>query len=416
MVVQSYGAAVSSATVPRISRTAASNAGQPSPPARAPSSSTRADAEAVARVVPSLLRWYACHARDLPWRRTTDPYGIWISEVMLQQTRVETVRSFWERWTKRLPTLDALARARPDTVLKLWEGLGYYRRARDLQAAARAIQRDHQGRFPRVREELLQLPGIGPYTAGAICSIAYNQPTPVLDGNVIRVLTRLRGIRTDPRGHDIQKRLWSMAEVMVRHAGSVQRSGQRSCGNLNQALMELGATVCLPRAPRCELCPIRSKCAARAQAATHRIPALPLRLKPIERRVAVLTVNCGGRFLVQRRPAGTVNSRLWEFPSFPLDGDSAPEWTQALRALGISCSERSDPWLTLQHSITRYRFLIQVHRAEAERHPCSDRAAERWCTPSELDGLPMSAAHRKIVRNLVRTLSSELPSAPSASR
>jgi A/G-specific adenine glycosylase len=386
--------------VPRITP---SSPEAPNPPASSRNTPAIRDEQALLRVVPLLLLWYRRHARDLPWRHTTDPYAIWISEVMLQQTRVETVRPFWLRWLKRLPTLDSLARARPDTILKLWEGLGYYRRARDLQAAARVIQRQHQSRFPRDLDSLLQLPGIGPYTAGAICSIAFNQPTPILDGNVIRVLTRLRGIQTNPRQPQVQTRLWLIADALVRRAARLQRGGQRACADLNQALMELGATLCLPRAPRCDLCPLRSECVARINASTHRIPALPGRSEPIERRVAVLTLRRGGRFLVRRRPSGSVNGRLWEFPSVPLDGNASPDWDQTLATCGGSWSAGPDPWLTLDHSITRYRFRIQVHRAESSngnRHPST---AERWCTAQELDRLPMSAAHRKIARRLIET-------------
>jgi A/G-specific adenine glycosylase len=148
-----------------------------------------------ARLVPLLLAWYGVHARDLPWRRTTDPYAIWISEIMLQQTQVATVIPYWTRWMRALPTVQALARARPERVLKLWEGLGYYRRARNLQAAARLIRDRHAGMFPESQEAILELPGIGRYTAGAIGSIAFNLPTPILDGNIVRVLTRLHGIR-----------------------------------------------------------------------------------------------------------------------------------------------------------------------------------------------------------------------------
>ncbi|HEX4644651.1 MAG TPA: A/G-specific adenine glycosylase, partial [Verrucomicrobiae bacterium] len=172
-------------------------------------------------VVAALLTWFAQNARDLPWRRTRDPYAIWVSEIMLQQTQVKTVIPYWERWMKALPTIKALARATPEKIHKLWEGLGYYTRVRNLQKAAQKIMADHDGQFPETYEEILALPGIGRYTAGAICSIAFNQPTPILDGNVIRVLTRLFAIRENPRDKSTNNQLWQLAEQLVSEAAKL---------------------------------------------------------------------------------------------------------------------------------------------------------------------------------------------------
>ena len=197
----------------------------------------------------TLLRWYRRHRRSLPWRGTRDPYRVWVSEIMLQQTRVETVRDYYRRWLREFPTLAALARAPVARVLKLWEGLGYYSRARNLHRAARQIR----GRVPETVAELQQLPGIGRYTAGAIASIAFGQRAPVVDGNVARVFTRVFA-RTD--------RHWELAEVLL---------PSRNCGDFNQALMELGALVCLPVQPRCEKCPLRGVC-RRGQLPARRRP------------------------------------------------------------------------------------------------------------------------------------------------
>jgi A/G-specific adenine glycosylase len=194
-----------------------------------------------------LLAWFEQNARDLPLRQTRDPYAIWISEIMLQQTQTETVKAYYARFLKRLPSVRHLARARLHTVLKLWEGLGYYARARHLHEAARVIVRDHGGAFPRTREGLMSLPGIGRYTAGAIASIAFGQAEPVLDGNVTRVLCRVFAVRTDPRKADTRDGLWSWAARLA-------ASGRP--GDVNQGLMELGATVCVPRHPRCGDCPL----------------------------------------------------------------------------------------------------------------------------------------------------------------
>ena len=177
-------------------------------------------------IVQSLLAWFAQNARDLPWRHTRDPYAIWVSEIMLQQTQVKTVLPYWERWMRALPNLGALARARPERLHKLWEGLGYYTRVRNLQHAAQIIGENHGGQIPEDFDDLLALPGIGHYTAGAICSIAFNQPKPILDGNVIRVLARLYGIASDPRGPKTNARLWQIAEELVRQAAKAEaRSG-----------------------------------------------------------------------------------------------------------------------------------------------------------------------------------------------
>ncbi len=219
-----------------------------------------------------LLDWYRKNARPLPWRNTTDPYAIWVSEIMLQQTQVKTVIPFWERWMQELPTVQALAKADPDQVLKLWEGLGYYRRARHMQLAAKRVIEEHRGRFPNDYEAILTLPGIGPYTAGAICSIAFDQPVPILDGNVERVLARIYGIRSNPKERKTSKRLWKLARDWVEAA---QHFGKGSCSALNQGLMELGAMICIPRSPRCGSCPLRDGCSACKHDSSDRIPAIP---------------------------------------------------------------------------------------------------------------------------------------------
>src|SRR5437867_10485667 len=179
-------------------------------------------------VIP-LLKWFCRNARDLPWRHTRDPYAIWVSEIMLQQTQVKTVIPYWQRWMAELPAIAALAKATPERVLKLWEGLGYYTRARNLQAAAQLIMAEHGGRFPRELPQVLALPGVGRYTAGAICSIAFNQPAPILDGNVVRLLTRLFGIQENPRQPAANAQLWALAEQLVGGVAKGRHDGDRNC-------------------------------------------------------------------------------------------------------------------------------------------------------------------------------------------
>src|SRR5258707_919982 len=203
------------------------------------------------RIVRDLLAWFGDHARDLPWRRTCNPYAIWVSEIMLQQTQVKTVIPYWERWMGALPTLQDLAEANAETIHKLWEGLGYYTRVRNMQKAAREIVANHAGQFPREHEAILELPGIGPYTAGAISSIAFNEPKAILDGNVVRVLARLFGIAENAREKSTNEKLWQLAEALVTTAAQPanQTRHPQSCSHLNQALMELGALICTPRQP-----------------------------------------------------------------------------------------------------------------------------------------------------------------------
>ena len=213
------------------------------------------------RLAPQIIKWFCANARDLPWRHTLDPYAVWVSEIMLQQTQVRTVIPFWNRWMKRLPTIAKLANAREPTILKLWEGLGYYSRVRNLQKAARQIQEGHQGAFPTNPLDIKALIGVGRYTGGAISSIAFDLPEPILDGNVIRVLTRVFGIVGDPKSKVVNERLWDQAGELVvstkmgvsaSRADSMVFAGERSL--LNQGMMELGATVCLPSNPDCGTC------------------------------------------------------------------------------------------------------------------------------------------------------------------
>ena len=260
---------------------------------------------------------------------------------MLQQTQVKTVMPYWQRWMQTLPTIEAVASARLEQIHKLWEGLGYYTRVRNLQKAAQTIVERHGGEFPRSFGEVLALPGIGRYTAGAICSIAFNQPTPILDGNMMRVLTRVFGISGNPRAPKVNDRLWHIAERLVQAAANGHgckagsriarprsRRGSAASGaartdhpapnassHLNQALMELGALICTPKQPQCGVCPAASYCSAYRQGRVHELPRPTPRARTTPRRFIALVVERRSRFLVQQRPAGVVNAHLWEFPN-----------------------------------------------------------------------------------------------------
>ena len=312
---------------------------------------------------------------------------------MLQQTQVKTVVPYWERWMTRLPTVKALARASEHRVLKLWEGLGYYSRARNLQRAAKVVVAEHGGAFPSDFDTVLTLPGIGRYTAGAICSIAFNQPHPVVDGNVIRVLTRLFGIRGNPKERRTNDKLWSLATGLVEAAKKLDPANGSS--HFNQSLMELGATICLPQNPRCENCPVRRACVARVTGCINQFPELPQRAASTERRVAAFVLEREGRYLVHQRPARVVNQGLWEFPNIEVaNGLTLPEL--ARKHLGLDLAD-VQAVSTIRHTITRYRITMEVFRCRAPRKRVP---AGKWLTLRELIRLPFPSAHRKILTQI----------------
>ncbi|MDF2960406.1 MAG: A/G-specific adenine glycosylase [Paenibacillus sp.] len=256
-----------------------------------------------------LLNWYRRHRRDLPWRRSSNPYYIWISEVMLQQTRVDTVIPYFHRFIERFPTMEALADAPEEDVLKLWEGLGYYSRARNLQGAIREVQERYGGTVPDTKEEISTLKGVGPYTAGAILSIAYNKPEPAVDGNVMRVLSRYFLIE-----EDIMKP--STRGIMEKLAKELIPEG--AAGDFNQALMELGAMVCTPRSPHCLTCPVMEHCSARDAGMEEELPVKKKAKPPRpEYRVAAIIEGSGvnaGKVLIRQRPQEGLLARMWELP------------------------------------------------------------------------------------------------------
>jgi A/G-specific adenine glycosylase len=385
----------------------------------------------LARLVPLLLRWFTDNARDLPWRRTCDPHAIWVSEIMLQQTQVKTVLPYWKRWMRELPTIKAVAKASPDKIHKLWEGLGYYTRARNLQKAAKEIVAKHDGRFPENYDDVLALQGIGRYTAGAICSIAFNQPTPILDGNVIRVLTRIFGIGENPREKKTNARLWELASDLVGRA--VPSPPRRSRDTtpyhsfLNQSLMELGAMICAPRNPQCRVCPVKRLCVAFRENRVEELPNLGRRQQVSTHHFVALVVERNGRFLVRQRPAGVVNAHLWEFPNVEVvsnqnssgresahysSGRNQSRLTSAAtpvrpgiirvaREFGLK-SHQANPLCTIKHSITRYRITLDAFRVQLKKAP--RRVDGVWRTPAQLDRLAFTAAHKKLASFAARRI------------
>lgn len=398
-----------------------------------------------------LLVWFSRNARDLPWRRTRDPYAIWVSEIMLQQTQVKTVIPYWNRWMRELPTLQAAAKASPDKIHKLWEGLGYYTRVRNLQKAARQIVEKHGGEFPQIFEDVLALPGIGRYTAGAICSIAFNQPTPILDGNVIRVLTRLFCIGENPREKKTNAQLWQLAEELVIRAVNSQPRASRPApraSQFNQSLMELGALVCTPIQPQCLICPVKKFCVAFRDNRAGELPNLGKRPVTSSRRFVAFVVERNGRFLVRQRPAGVVNAHLWEFPNVEIGprlsepqcsrlsynigkipatdglwkccGSGNPRSTSvanaAMQALGF-LPEQLTPLCTIRHSITRYRITLDAFFAQfggsSSAKPKPVKARRRvtppsetgvWLTPAQFRPLAFTSAHKKLASLTARRI------------
>lgn len=366
------------------------------------------------RLVSALLAWFATSARDLPWRRTRDPYAIWISEIMLQQTQVKTVIPYWNRWMTALPNVKSLADASPETVLKLWEGLGYYTRARNLQRAAQLITTQHNGRFPENFDAILALPGVGRYTAGAISSIAFNQPAPILDGNVIRVITRLFDIAANPKEKAVNEQLWTLARELVETAHNLPEQCADNvprCSHLNQSLMELGALICTPQNPRCAECPVQLDCAAHRAGRAAELPNLRPRTKATERRVIAFVIEHNGRLLVRQRPTAAVNAHLWEFPNAEVGhnpaaithADSRDSLAQFAREqLGLPLTNFA-PLITVRHSITRYRITLKAHRARWTGKSNAAKNAGRWLTVEELHALAFTSAHRKILKHLQTT-------------
>lgn len=307
----------------------------------------------------ALLSWFDAHARDLPWRRTRDPYAIWVSEIMLQQTRVETVIPYYLRFLDRFPTLRALAVADEDAVLAAWSGLGYYRRARLLHAGVRTVVAEHGGRVPTDADARRALPGIGRYTAGAIGSIAFGRPEPIVDGNVARVLARLDGIATPLGRADTERALWARAGDLV---GS---SRQGRPGALNQALMELGATVCTPSTPKCPDCPVSAHCIARRDGRVAELPVPRARKAP--RHVALVAVvpwqSTDAAWLVRGDRA--LFGGLFAPPTAEGRGRAAARG--ALRRAGIEARLASTPAGELEHVLTHRRLHVEVWVARGAR-------------------------------------------------
>jgi len=323
----------------------------------------------------------------MPWRGTRDPYRIWVSEVMLQQTQVAIVTPYYKSFLERFPTLERLARAREDEVLAAWAGLGYYRRARHLHAAAREVVRDHAGRVPEDADRFGRLPGVGRYTTAAVLSIAFDRPLAVLDGNVARVLSRHFALPASYRDASGARRLWALAQTHV---------PMRDPGDWNQAVMELGATVCLPRAPRCRDCPLRATCRALALNRVAAFPPTAPRRATERVRRAIAVIEHDGRVLMIRRE-GRLLAGLWEPPGLDLDygTEAGPRLRAMLRDLGVSARLRREEE-TLRHTITHRRIEVEVWRGAVTAAP--PRSQRVRAIDPVRPGVALTALARKIGR------------------
>jgi A/G-specific adenine glycosylase len=348
-------------------------------------------------VAERLIDWYRRGHRDLPWRRARDPYAIWVSEVMLQQTQVKTVLPYFARWMQRFPTVSALAAASEDEVLHAWQGLGYYSRAKSLLRGARAVVERHAGELPRRIELLRELPGIGPYSAGAIASIAFGLPQPVVDGNVKRVLCRLHALRGDPGRAPLARKLWRIAAELV---------PQDAASDFNQALMELGATLCTPKHPRCEACPLSERCAARAKGLVDSLPESPSRRKSTKLHMVAALVFRGTRVLAAKLPDDAPRwAGMWHFPATEVGPRETPE-AAVRRAAREICGidvEVQEKSAVVRHGVTRYRITLDAYRCRAPRgRPRAlGASAVRWVSPPALGALALPSAHRKLADRLL---------------
>ena len=341
-----------------------------------------------------LLRWFGRHRRAMPWRDSPEPYAVWISEIMLQQTQVETVMPYFKRFVEKFPDVRRLAAAKEDDVLKAWEGLGYYSRARNLQKAARRIVDVFDGCVPATVEDLRSLPGVGAYTAAAVASIAFGVPVPCVDGNVLRVMARFRGSRADI-AQEATKR--ETAEFLEAHIS------RRSPGNFNQALMELGAMVCRPRHPDCKACPLASDCRALARGITGRLPVKSRKGDVPQRFMVAGVVRWGQRILIGKRVSDGMLAGLWDLPGGAVTAKrnlQAAVKRDVTIETGVEC-EVQQGLGTVDHAYSHFKVTLHVFdckRAGGRLTPGGRFTQLRWVTAEQLDAYPLTGLARKVLR------------------
>jgi len=337
------------------------------------------------RFTPRLLAWYHKHKRILPWRDHPDPYAVWVSEIMLQQTRVDTVIPYFEKWMKLFPTAKALASASEQEVLNTWEGLGYYSRARNLHKAAKMVTEKFNGELPRDLDDLRSLPGIGRYTVGAIASMAFGLDEPTLDGNLRRVFARLFDVEEFADSPAGEKILWGLA---------AQNLPKGQAGDYNQALMDLGATICLPKNPRCLLCPLMGLCKARENGTQDARPVLKPKKGTPQYIHAAAVVLRRGRVLLSQRPAEGLLGGMWEFPNARVEVDPARELVKALRAATQLQVNRGEALEKVNHAYSHFRVTVYPFYCQAVFIPKNKNL--KWVRLAQLEDYPMGKVDRQI--------------------
>jgi len=351
--------------------------------------------EEKSRIHKNLIRWFQKNQRDLPWRKTYDAYAVWISEIMLQQTQVTTVLPYFERWIKKLPTIQSVAEAKEDVILKLWEGLGYYSRARNLQKTAQIIVKEFNGKFPEQYDDILALPGVGKYTAGAIISIAFNKAYSIVDGNVIRVLTRLLNFKKNTRLPENIKKCWEWSEELM------DRSNPR---DFNQGLMELGALICKPQNPDCLNCPLKKNCKAYEKKTINRIPDRGEKIKKIPIKVAIAVIKKDGKIFIQKRPKKGLMAGLWEFPGGKVEKETPKKALEREinEELGIKI-KNIKKIRRIKHGYTRFSVDLHCYSADFNKGKIKLKIATdgRWVKPGQLKKYPFPAANVKLIEDLI---------------
>ncbi len=349
-----------------------------------------------------LVDWYQANKRDLPWRHTRDPYAILVSEIMLQQTRVDTVIPYYHRFLEQFPSLNDLAKASEQTVLKCWQGLGYYRRARNLHALAKQVQKNHQSSLPDTHDALRQLPGLGAYTSAAVASLAFGLAHPVIDGNVIRVFSRFWRLEHDAASSAMKRTLGKALAEAIQN---------QMPGDFNQAMMELGALICTPTAPMCSTCPLNGECEAYKHGDMLRFPIKKEKVPIPHLTIAVGIVFRKNKILVARRSSEQMLGGLWEFPGGKVEpGESLPETVQreVLEETGVEVSV-NDALVTVKHTYSHFKITLTAFLCRALRgHAQARQSAEvRWVKPEILDALPFPKANVKVLQALTMHLNKQ---------
>lgn len=341
------------------------------------------------KIQAKLLRWFNKHHRDLPWRKTKDPYAIWVSEIMLQQTQVATVIPYYEKFLKTFPTVRSLAKAHLSRVLKVWEGLGYYSRTRNLHQASGMITNRFNGKIPDTLKDLLTLPGIGRSTAGAILSIAYNREAPILDGNAKRVLSRLFATSGNPIRGETEGLLWQLSESLL---------PKGRAGLFNQALMDLGAMICTPKDPKCIKCPLCDFCKAHASGEPESFPLKKVRKKIPHIKAVSAVIRKDGKVLLRQRPPKGLLGGLWEFPNWPIDGKKDLMeylWLKVKSDLGLEVKGKVLLG-TFQQTYSHFKLTLSVFQGKY----LDGEKAGSWVLLRKLHSLPLSRIHRRISESI----------------